>query len=79
MQDYKTKLKPEQYYHIYNRANGSEKMFVNDGNYFFFLQRYHYYISPIAETFAYCLMPNHFHFLVKMKDVPPSTFRKFKT
>jgi len=34
----------------------------------YFLNKYHQYISPIADTFAYCLMPNHFHFLVKIKD-----------
>ena len=77
MQDYKVKLEPEQYYHIYNRANGNEKLFLNDGNYYFFLKRYQHYILPIADTYAYCLMPNHFHFLVKIK--PPLTFQKYKT
>ncbi len=67
MQDYKAILEPNSYYHIYNRANGSEKLFLNEANYLYFLQKYNFYISPIADTFAYCLMPNHFHFLVRIK------------
>jgi REP element-mobilizing transposase RayT len=30
---------------------------------------YEKYISPIVDTFAYCLMPNHFHFLIRINDV----------
>lgn len=29
---------------------------------------YSQYIEPVAETYAYCLMPNHFDFLVRIKD-----------
>ena len=68
MQDFKAILEPDNYYHIYNRANGREKLFVNDDNYKFFLKQYLFYISPIAHTLAYCLMPNHFHFVVKIKE-----------
>lgn len=25
------------------------------------------YIGPIADTYAYCLLPNHFHFLIRTK------------
>jgi REP element-mobilizing transposase RayT len=25
------------------------------------------YISPVADTYAYCLMPNHFHFIVHIR------------
>ncbi|HRP60464.1 MAG TPA: transposase, partial [Vicingus sp.] len=57
-------LETKCYYHIYNRANGSEKIFLNEENYLFFLQKYIEYIHPIAETYCYCLMPNHFHFLI---------------
>ncbi|MHA6279102.1 transposase [Salinimicrobium sp. CAU 1759] len=62
-------LEPDKFYHIYNRANGDEKIFRNIGNYEFFLRKYQQHIGPIAETFCYCLMPNHFHLLVKMKSL----------
>lgn len=67
MQDNKAILEPESTYHIFNRANGSEKLFLSDDNYRYFLKKYDEYIYPIADTFCYCLMPNHFHFLVRVK------------
>jgi REP element-mobilizing transposase RayT len=56
------------YYHLYNHANSNENLFKSDNNYTYFLSKFNQYISPIADTYAYCLMPNHFHFLVKIKD-----------
>lgn len=54
-------------YHIYNKGVDGINLFKTPGNYEYFLQLYDKHISPIAETFAWCLMPNHFHFLVKIK------------
>lgn len=51
-------------YHIYNAANGIENLFREAKNYDFFLDKYCQYIDPIAETYAYCLMPNHFHAVI---------------
>lgn len=56
------------YYHIYNRGNNGEQLFYSPENYFHFLRLYEKYIDPIAETFAWCLMGNHFHFLVRIKE-----------
>ncbi len=68
MINYNQVLEANKYYHIYNSAVGSDNLFKTDENYYFFLQKYKEYISPIADTFAYCLMPNHFHFAVRIKD-----------
>jgi REP element-mobilizing transposase RayT len=57
-------LSPGNYYHIYNRGNNGEPLFFEEENYIYFLKLYDKYISPIAETYAWCLMKNHFHFLV---------------
>ena len=65
----KQPLIPDAYYHIYNRGNNREDIFVEDENYRFFLQRYLQYIEPIAYTYAYCLLPNHFNFLVRIRNV----------
>ena len=65
----KIPLEPDKYYHVYNHANGGENLFVNRGNFTYFLKRYAHYINPIADTFAYCLMPNHFHLAVRMKSL----------
>jgi len=53
-------------YHIYNRANGSENIFREARNYNYFLQQYAKHIEPIVDTYAYCLLKNHFHLLVRI-------------
>lgn len=68
-------MQPETYYHIYNHANGSENLFRSSENYSFFLQQWTKYIEPIAGTYAYCLMPNHFHVLIRILD--DCTVQKF--
>jgi len=68
MQDKKAILIPDATYHIYNRANGAERLFVQDENYHFFLKKYKQHIYRVADTFCYCLMPNHFHFLARIKS-----------
>jgi len=55
------------YYHIYNRGNNGINIFFEPGNYEYFLKLYQKYIHPVAETFAWCLMKNHFHFLVYIR------------
>jgi|SRR5690606_35688112 len=56
-------------YHIYNHANGTENLFRENENYRYFLWLYKRHIQPIAKTYAFCLLPNHFHFLVSIKDI----------
>ena len=55
------------YYHIFNHANGDEDLFREPENYRYFLQQYHRHIDSIADTYCFCLMPNHFHLLVRIK------------
>jgi putative transposase len=60
-------LVPDTCFHIFNHANGFENVFKEAENYRFFLEKYLLHISPIAETYAYCLMPNHFHLVVRIR------------
>jgi REP element-mobilizing transposase RayT len=60
-------LKSGNYYHIYNRGNNRGDIFFEDRNYRYFLERYIKYIVPMADTYAYCLLKNHFHFLLRIK------------
>jgi len=55
------------YYHIYNRGNNRENLFLEKRNYPYFLSLYTKHIEPIADTYAYCLMRNHFHFSLRIK------------
>lgn len=59
------KFEPDTYYHIVNHAFGNENLFRNDENYRFFLNKYANYMPSVCSTIAYCLMPNHIHFMIK--------------
>jgi len=61
-----------QFYHVYNRANGDDKLFYTDANYLYFLEKLNSYVSAFVEIYAYCLIPNHFHLLIKVKDIIPT-------
>ena len=63
-----TPLIPDRIYHVYNHATGDDNFFRSDENYQYFLKKYKEHIAPIADTFAYCLLPNHFHFMVRIKN-----------
>ena len=58
---------PDTFYHIYNRAVGSEKMFIEDLDYRIFMYKWQKFISPVAELYSYVLIPNHFHMLVRVR------------
>jgi len=60
-------LVENQFYHIYNRGNNSEDIFSDEENYIFFLSKFQYFLKDFINVYSYCLMPNHFHFLVKIK------------
>jgi len=61
-------LNDGKFYHIYNRGINSCDLFHDTANYSYFLSLYEHHISPVADTYAWVLMKNHFHFLVKIKD-----------
>ncbi len=61
------------YYHIYNRTNAHETAFRTRENYGHFLKKYRTLAENIFETIAYCLMPTHFHFLVRVSTEETST------
>jgi REP element-mobilizing transposase RayT len=67
---------PGQYYHIYNRGAGKGQIFFNEGNYEYLLRLVkRYYQKHGAVVIAYCLMPNHYHFLLRQEaDEPLSKF-----
>jgi len=66
--NYWQKLESDCFYHIYNRAVGEEVLFIDQLDYEFFLKKYAEYLNPYFDTYAYCLIPNHFHYIVKVKS-----------
>jgi len=61
-------LEADTFYHIYNRGINGENIFKEERNYAFFLEKYIKYIYPIAHTYAYCLLKNHFHLLIRSRS-----------
>lgn len=78
------------YYHIYNRGMNRENIFVEERNYDLFLKLYEKHLTPVVDTFAYCMMRNHFHLCLRTKAeeeiletkqtlrVLPASSRQFK-
>ena len=58
----------DQYYHVYNRGNNFEKIFFVDKNYHYFLSKVVDCFGEKIELIAYCLMPNHYHLLVLVRE-----------
>ncbi|MEO1095268.1 MAG: transposase [Cyanobacteria bacterium J06638_28] len=64
----KTKLLPGCCYHLYNRGNNHQNIFFERENYLYFLRQFrHYLVEETLDVLAYCLMPNHYHFLVCLR------------
>ena len=61
-------LCPGEYYHIYNRGNNKQPIFFNDANYIFFVKKIRKQLAPIADIICYCLLPNHFHNIIRSTD-----------
>ena len=55
-------------YHMYNQGNNKEQIFLSDRNYEYFIGKMKKHLLPYVDVLAYCLMPNHFHWLVHVKE-----------
>jgi len=64
------------YYHLYNRGADRQLIFRSDENYRFLLKRVKNYADEwLVSVIAYCLMPNHYHFVLRQDgDSPLSNF-----
>ncbi len=62
-------MESNELHHVFNRGNNRETIFKEPRNYDFFLEEFQKYLIDKVEVHAYCLMPNHFHFLLKVKEV----------
>jgi putative transposase len=74
-------LQLDTYYHVFNRGVNRENIFFEERNYHYFMELYGKYIEPVAETFAYCLLKNHFHLLIRTRSEEElnQTLRVFET
>lgn len=68
MPDSTIRLQHGKFYHIYNRGINSCNLFSEADNYEYFMHLYERHILDLADTFAWVLMPNHFHFVVRIRE-----------
>ena len=66
------------FYHIYNRGNNKDDIFFEEDKYRYFLKLLLKYISPISDVYAYCLLKNHFHLLIRIKSEQEINTTDFK-
>lgn len=67
--NYIQELNQGKYYHIYNKAVALNLLFKNDDDYILFLSKFKLHVFDYVNVFSYCLLPNHFHFLIQIKDI----------
>ncbi len=65
---YTTKLLPGNFYHIYSRAIKELPLFLTEANHSHFLKLLDFHLSDVLNLYAWCLMGNHFHLLVEVKE-----------
>ena len=58
-------------YHVYNRGNNKQRIFLQEKNYDFFLRKLSIELKGLCDLLAYCLMPNHFHLLIYINEKSP--------
>ena len=67
-------METDTFYHYFNRGNNREHPFKEEANYRHFLQLLKKHITPVVDVYSYCLLPNHFHLVIKTKEpskLPP--------
>lgn len=65
--DKTTPLRHGLLYHVYNRGVNREDLFKEERNYPYFLKLIRRHIHPVADIYAYCLLRNHFHLLLRIR------------
>ena len=57
-------FEPNKIYHVYNQGNNHQKLFYHNDQYQYFLHLFKLFVLPNCDVLAWCLMPNHFHFMI---------------
>ena len=70
-----TPFAPDVYYHFYNRGNNRQTVFFQPENYLYFLGGMKKYLVPFVSVIAFCLMPTHYHVLVRIRQQTSEVFK----
>jgi len=63
-------------YHIYNRGINYQNVFFNEKDYHLFLSRFKDYLNDYCQLYAYCLLPNHYHLVLRINKENGSQFSR---
>jgi putative transposase len=63
-----TPIQQGKYYHIFNRGNNFEKVFYSHQDYLYFLLRLKFHMKFCCKIYAFALLPNHYHLLLRIKE-----------
>ncbi|MCP3956872.1 MAG: hypothetical protein GY719_03365 [bacterium] len=73
----KTSIVPGNTYHIYNRGNNFQDVFFHHKDYYLFLDKLKLYLIDYCAVYAFALLPNHYHLLLRVNDdIGELTFSK---
>jgi hypothetical protein len=76
-QHYYTRFENDGIYHVYNRTVDRKLMFTSSENYAYFIRQFDKHLSNYIKIYAYNLLGNHFHFMIKVNDLTDlTTFQK---
>ena len=74
---YYTRFENDGIYHVYNRTVDRKPMFTSNENYTYFIRQFDKYLSDYVKIYAYNLLGNHFHFMIKVNNLADlTTFEK---
>ena len=65
---YYTVFEEGNFYHLYNRTIDKQPIFKSADNFRYFLKKYDEYLSLFTDIYAYCLLGNYFHILLRIKE-----------
>lgn len=71
---YRAEFEQGEMYHVYNRCVQGQKLFYTNENYDFFMELFQIYLADLMKIYAWSLIPNHFHWLVSVKDLKECKF-----
>ncbi|MBR9919870.1 MAG: hypothetical protein GYB31_03465 [Bacteroidetes bacterium] len=63
---HKVPFHPGMRFHVFNRTNNKENLFFDNLDRHRFFRSYQYFIEPYFKTYAFCLLENHFHFIIEV-------------
>ena len=74
--NYWQKFEPGVFYHVYNRFTGTTQPFEDPFYARRFLQKTNQFLDSYLDFYAYAIMGNHFHFIVRVREPDEGSIRK---